>query len=500
MTTQTLNPNSTWANNGAIVGSGGTVHGSLADSTDANYVSYDDTEGSIVELSSYTLTAGQLVSGVRANFRARGGSPAGTLLGQVGYTPNFWIAGTQVAWTPSVLFADYTSTFVSIGLSQSQINDLVLAVTAAGGVVDVTKASLSLIIAEPPTVSVSSPTGTIGTPTPNVQWTYTQGSDGGPQSKYRVKVFTAAQYGAGGFDPETSGATYDSGTLTGAAANHVVATPLANSTTFRAYVKVTHTINSTDASSSWAFSGFTTSFATSDVSSVTCAPNNSTGAVTLTIARNTGTQAWAMIEVQRSVDGGVTWRPVRGATRKGAINTWLTAWSANSATVVDYELGNGVTATYRARAIHSNSGSEVIGPWTTSSSTSWTSTSTFVKDPLNPTRNTTFRLAVMPSQQASRPQGVFDVLGRSAPIVVSDARKEPVGSLTIHTPNSVTAAALDTLSESEAWLLHGPATHRLPGCIAPGAITEVRATRVAVDGNRYWEISYHVIDAPADDT
>jgi len=500
MTTYTLTPNATFANNGTVVGAAGTVHASLADTVDGNYVEYEDGELSALQFTTHTLTSGQIVAGFRPRLRGRQVT-TGQFNGEVGTSPFSMIPGSQFIWYPtSASFADYSGPYVAGALSQANINDLMLFIAAATGEVFLTRAVIDLIVAEPPTVSVSAPTGTVGTPTPATTWTYTAGSDGGPQSKYRVKVFSAAQYGAGGFNPETSTATWDSGTLTGTATSLAVGTPLANATTYRSYVKVTHTINGVDASSSWAFSQFTTSFATSDVSSVTCTPNNSTGAITVVVARNTGTQAWATIDVERSNDGGTTWVPVRGATRRGSTNTWMTAWGANSATVVDYESGNGITATYRARAIHANAGPEVVGPWTSSSPTSWTSALTFIKDPTDPARNATFRLSVMPAQRSRRPQGVFDVLGRSSPIVVNDARKEPTGILTVHTGDTATAAALDRLADADVWLLHGPASHRLPAYVAPADIDETRATRMATVGHRYWQVSYQIVDLPADDT
>lgn len=500
MTTQTLTPDATFANSGNVVGAAGTVHASLADTVDANYVEYQDGELSVVQFTSYTLTAGQIVAGLRVRLRGRQVT-TGQFFGVIGTSPFSSIPGTEFVWFPtSVSFVDYSGLFVGASLTQPNINDLMLTVQASSGEVFLTRAVIDLIVAEPPTVTVNNPTGTIGSPTPTVSWTYTPGSDGGPQSRYRVKVFTAAQYGAGGFDPETSTATWDSGTISGNASSVAVSTPLANATTFRAYVKVTHTINGIDASSAWAFSTFTTSFATSNVSTVTCTPNNSTGAITVVVARNTGTQAWAMIEVERSNDGGATWVPVRGATRRGATNTWMTAWGANSATVVDFESDNGVNAIYRARAIHSNSGVEVVGPWTTSASTSWTSTLTFVKDPFDPTRNTTVRLSTMPLQRSRRPQGVFDVLGRAAPVIVTDARKAPAGELAIHTRDAAAATALLRLADASVWVLHGPVSHRLPNYVAPAEIDEIRAVRNASIGHRYWSVSYQIVDRPADDT
>lgn len=82
--------------------------------------------------------------------------------------------------------------------------------------------------------------------------------DGNVQTAYEVKVFTAAQYGAGGFSPSTSTPTWStSGTGT---TSTVTPAQLANSTTFRAYVRTTKTSALGRAvQSAWAFVGFTTS-------------------------------------------------------------------------------------------------------------------------------------------------------------------------------------------------------------------------------------------------
>ena len=92
-------------------------------------------------------------------------------------------------------------------------------------------------IVSQPSVTVNNPNGTItNTASPDVAWTFTD-SDGDTQSYYQIKVFSAAQYGAGGFDPETSTSTYDSGVIGSADTNDVVGALLANAT-YRAYLKV----------------------------------------------------------------------------------------------------------------------------------------------------------------------------------------------------------------------------------------------------------------------
>lgn len=85
-----------------------------------------------------------------------------------------------------------------------------------------------------PTVTVSAPTGTLATDTtpPTITWTSTT-----TQRAWQVRVFTAAQYGAGGFDPGVDDATWETGPHGGDQLGVTIATALDESTAHRAYVR-----------------------------------------------------------------------------------------------------------------------------------------------------------------------------------------------------------------------------------------------------------------------
>jgi hypothetical protein len=86
-----------------------------------------------------------------------------------------------------------------------------------------------------PTLTATGPTGTItNTLRPTVAWTFT--GDGLSQYGYWVRVFTAAQYGAGGFIPESSTATAESGLVISSSNTWTINTNLVAGTTYRAYV------------------------------------------------------------------------------------------------------------------------------------------------------------------------------------------------------------------------------------------------------------------------
>lgn len=276
------------------------------------------------------------------------------------------------------------------------------------------------------------PVGTVTAPTegstltttnaPTVSWTYSD-PESDAQERFRVKVFTAAQYGAGGFDPETSPAFYDSGDVVSSATSHALP-PLDNSTTYRAYVKVGDATPVGYAAkwSAWDSNTFTINITPPGVPTVS-APTYSTvthamsGNVTSGTIPATGTGH--RFRLERSIDGGTTWRAVRGFTAKqfgtgtGGAGT-VVAW-------VDYELPRGATAIYRARSTAEVSALSLTSAWSASTAGvlavkagCWN-----LKSPSDPTKNL---IGVNATPQRLRsvskiPTAVFAAQGRREPIV-----------------------------------------------------------------------------------
>jgi hypothetical protein len=87
-----------------------------------------------------------------------------------------------------------------------------------------------------PVVSAVTAAGATTTTRPSWTFTYTD-ADGDPQTRWRVKVFSAAQYGAAGFDPGTSASTWDSGDQSGNSAAGTITTDLVNGVTYRFYAR-----------------------------------------------------------------------------------------------------------------------------------------------------------------------------------------------------------------------------------------------------------------------
>lgn len=114
------------------------------------------------------------------------------------------------------------------------------------------------------TVTVTAPTGTIADRTPNVTWTYSLGAQ--HQGGYRVKIFSSAQYSAGGFDPLTSTPTASVESLNNGSQVWTCPSLLADGA-YRAYVWVNHI-----GTGNWyggTYSGFTVSDPVGTPTSVT---------------------------------------------------------------------------------------------------------------------------------------------------------------------------------------------------------------------------------------
>lgn len=108
-----------------------------------------------------------------------------------------------------------------------------------------------------PTVDVTGPTGSVTIARPTVTWNYSD-ADGDTQVSYRIKVFSQAQYEAGGFDPTSSIPDWDSGKVFNTASSIQVPQDLVNGITYRAYVQVTDAdIGLSNHTSAWNYEEFT---------------------------------------------------------------------------------------------------------------------------------------------------------------------------------------------------------------------------------------------------
>ena len=143
--------------------------------------------------------------------------------------------------------------------------------------------TLDVITYPKPTVTVTAPTGTVtDTSFPSVNWTYAN-TEGQEQSAYEIKIFDSTTYSASGFNPDTSNAIIETGVITSTNNGQTLEGDLANSTTYRAYVRVASLVNGANYFSDWAYSQFTLSIDSPATPTVSAFYDSNTGAVTVTI-------------------------------------------------------------------------------------------------------------------------------------------------------------------------------------------------------------------------
>ncbi len=102
----------------------------------------------------------------------------------------------------------------------------------------------------PPVATVTAPSGAITTSTPDIEWTSSQ-EDGFQQSHYRVRVFDQITYERGDFDPAHSPPVAQATATAGTAQSWRVNVPLANGTTYKAYVSTAVVRAGTTVWSAW---------------------------------------------------------------------------------------------------------------------------------------------------------------------------------------------------------------------------------------------------------
>lgn len=446
MATVTTRPDATVSSSGGTVTGAASRHAATSDDSDSSYVDFTSGDEFVLGFAEPSIPSGAVLNQVTIRIRvAKTGASNGTV--------SLLLAGVG-AWT---LFVNWTTaTTVSLiaydyDLYTYDASDVQVLVTP-GIPTRCYELFADFTYVAKPTLNVTAPTGTVtDTNTPTVTWTETLDSDGGAQTKYEVKVFSAAQYGAGGFDPSTSTATYNSGTLSGSSLSHAVTTALADAT-YRAYVRVGQTVKGSTHWSDWDYEGFVSDATYPDTPSITLTAQASDGRIKVDLDDAATGATTDMFEVQVSRDGGTTWEAMRLLTDEGG----YVAPVAGLATVYDYEAANGVATYYRARALHESSGVYAASAWVSANAT-WSSASWWIKHPNQPALN----LAVVPygldAINRGARQGVFEVPGRSLPVVVSDSvRSGATGTVTFLLESDADRDALAALLDTcDTLLLQG---------------------------------------------
>lgn len=487
MTTITLRPNSTVISSDVTLTGGASANAVLSDDSDASYATLTGSAFTFCGLTTSSLPAGAITKQMRGRVRASNGG--GTRLNlEASYSTEI-----NEQWTfPTIADAtsNYSGAYAPSTPSQTQIDGMLLQVYRSGsGSVRALEAYLDIVYVAKPVVTVTavSPDPYTASSVVPVSWSNTLDSDGGDQTRYQIRVLTAA------LDPVS-----DTGVLVGSV-NSAEIGPLPNGD-YTVNVRVGQTVNGSTHWSDYDSDSFTVTVDTADVDTITATAVDASGKITVDVAHDGTSEAWEYIEVQRSIDGKTTWQDVRFATYVDC-----TADTDDFA-VDDYEVGNGVDAWYRARATWIDTGGAVTGDWVeTSAAESWSSSDCWLKSPTDPTLNTVVipEAPVAPLQR-SRRQGKFSVVNAATPIVVSDVRSARTTSMVIGTTDESEADDVEPLLEEDVLLFHPDSTtagtaHVEGRYWSPGGVTEAFWTDF-YSAPRWWFVELTEVDAPADPT
>jgi hypothetical protein len=497
MTTVTLRPNATIDAFNVTLVSAASAHAAVNDNSDTSYIEKPNTVSGVtanLELDTVALPAGAVTRSITCRVRGRQAVLSQGSVSAFARTPAGGEFGTVLVGSSTLTDVVTTYSGVNSGasLSQADIDALQVRVSLAGFLSHqprVNEVYVDLVYATQPTVTVTGPASPVTSSTsPSVTWAYTDGSDGGPQTRYQIRVFSAAQYGIAGFTPGSSPATVDTGEVASSATSAPVG-PLTNGVTYRAYVRAAQTINGSSHWSEWQFIQFTMNVPGPVVQTVSVTPDNTNARHRIVVDRNTGGPAWSLLFVERSIDNGLTWVPVRG-TAAGAFppgNQWIG---------YDYEAPNGVPCIYRARA----SLGAIVGNWTTSTGSTWSSDDNWLKDVRNPARSRKVTVSQVPEQEWAITQGVFRPAGRPDPVVVSDVRQLAEASMQFECDSVGETGQVRELLSSGVLLLQLPATLGFDQAyLVAGTIRRVPAADELSTGWSYLDVDYVEVASPPDD-
>lgn len=444
MATQTLRPNATHYDDGRWSRTGGTTdHGVLSDDADGTYMSASNALANLIlSLSTYTLAAGERVKQYRA--RARGTSSSGTLRLDIG---NATGSGSFSAYeTPSVTLptsagesaTGWFSTGLDVSDQQDMVDDIGMRlkpnVAATQTVMEV---YLDLDVwtgTDAPTVSIAEESGGTVTDTdvPHVE-SYTASLNDGTPSLYtrQVRVFRDAVYGAGGFDPATetdveweqTDIVGGVSTVSGSPDTVQVGEQLANSDTYRAYVRYgKNDVAGQTLWSDWGYSEFALSLTLPDPpEQFEITVNQPDGRQYIRIVTAVRTHdTIERVEVQRRDDSG-EWATIRGGVRteedNGNAYTGL-----DLIELYDYDAPRDAVLDYRARTVEgiSASGTTITSDWTTADPVVHPNDgTTWIYDVATWDLVGSYRTLRGRSVEPSEMVGVFQPLGRTTAVVVT---------------------------------------------------------------------------------
>lgn len=340
-----------------------------------------------------------------------------------------------------------------------------------------------------PVVTTTNPTGLFdSTNTPMVRWTNALDADGGAQTNYHIKLFTADQYDDPGFDPETSVAALDSGALNGNAASWRPTVGLLNDS-YRAYVQVAQTVNSLSYWSDWSYSDFVIDATPPDAPTISAVPDQENARNVITVAAS-GPGTVTMMEIDFSTDGGHSWDSVRTGN-SGFVD------GGDETVVYDYEAPPVKQVIYRARSLRVGLEGTLASEWAQVTIMSWASTEWWLKHPGRPELNMRLTVRSFPSVERAGRVGIFQALGSKNAVGISDTRGPLTGTITLRLDSIGQQDALDALLDTaDTLLLVAPPDEGGPGYIRVGDHSRARIADRASAVRTFDSLSFTVVASP----
>lgn len=447
MSASLASPDATVANTGTVTGAGGDADLALRDGDDATFVTLMPGELILCTFGapSPSLAAGSMV--VRNDLIVRTFATAGAVLkanianADAGEERSSVPPNVLRTWVPVSLVGDYDPGSASFALTNT-----------GSWVIAVYGVSLATYWATKPVTNVTAPTGTLTEDNrPTITWANTLDAVGGAQFSADVKVFTDAQYGAGGFDPDDSDA-YLSTQIIGQETSHQFQEALEDDT-YRVYVQVRQFPNFlAEHESDWNYEQIVVNVPQPGLPTITATaePTATPAArVKLELADSAGETATEHFQVQRKV--GDLWENIRTVAGGGLVD-------GDGATIYDYFVPVDETLTYRARAVADLTNGTSYSDWTADETATLSPTSWSLIHPTRPSLSENVTLRSLSGHDRGARQTVKQPVGRSDAVVISDTRLAESGQIVFRLADDATRDAIMGLAGLEVPLLLRPAS------------------------------------------
>lgn len=295
------------------------------------------------------------------------------------------------------------------------------------------------VVSSPPVTTITAPAGgaTIATTTrPSVSWAVSDAQND-RIAKVTARLFSAAQYGAGGFDPKTSTPTFEA-VVTDRSVTSTQTTDRVPNGVYRWYVWATEAVTLYD--STVVNVQFTMSVAAPPTPTIVAAaaPNDPSVGITITAS---SPPAGSVFDVQASDDGGTTWATVPGL---GAVP------AASAVMVTDWTIPTHTTRTYRARIEVPSL--LVDGAWSATQTARCDLDGWWLSNPLEAAAALSVRMNEIDPVKR-RTAGEFDPIGQAPAIVIADVPKAEKGTFKVAAYTAADRIAIEAILDSVGPLL-----------------------------------------------